>query len=97
MVCIADPRESAQRTDHDGEVSDHPHDQDGVVAQILMDEVHDNLVQEPDNTRKGASTVYPAQMLRPIRSLWITYVPVHLPGERKYMLDGTIEEATGRC
>lgn len=47
VVSVSHPGESTERTNHHGDVGDHPHDKDGVVGDIEIPEIVDHLEKQP--------------------------------------------------
>lgn len=47
VMSVSHPGESAERTNHHGNVGDHSHDKDGVVGDIEVPEIVDYLEKQP--------------------------------------------------
>ena len=47
VMSVSHPWESAERTNHHGDVCDHSHYKDGVVGDIEIPEIHDHFEKQP--------------------------------------------------
>lgn len=71
MMCVSYPREGTESADHDGDVGDYPHYKNGIVCDIEVAEIVNDLEQQPDDTRKSTTAMNTTQMLRLGVSLFV--------------------------
>lgn len=64
MVRVSDPGEGSESAQHDGYIRNDSHNQNGIMIDIVVSEIVDDLEQEPENPRQGTTAVDSTEMLK---------------------------------